>query len=385
MLSPSSKPSLSATAGTGTGTASRSPPYLSNPPPPPVQPSRAGLALAPGLAAPADLNKLLERVGSQTPVNMFQQPQQQQQQTPSQQREKEWDSAQIQLPYGSQFSGQQQSYPLDSSSSSDAGAPATSPRTVLGTLTGARKQSLPADDPFGLDAMDLSSLAFALGGNTRTTPISSSADYGGDQMQRLSFGAREGRATPQNPQGPYFTEPQSSGPGIYGTSTGSGRETSIPTPYLSATAASASMGNMGAVGYGMGMGMSRHHLPPQQHHHIPYPTPVPTPFPRYAESRSIIRWPHLSFRFMFLGDPLKRQLSDLVARCRQNGVAVHSPYRDKSDPAACLMVEGSSNAVDMCAQAISNFFLAALDRMCSEEVMLSAQQRERLTSSELTR
>jgi hypothetical protein len=108
---------------------------------------------------------------------------------------------------------------------------------------------------------------------------------------------------------------------------------------------------------------------------------------RYTEpsSRAVLRWPHLSFRFMFLGDPLKRQLSDLVARCRAVGVTIQSPYRDKTDQAACLMIEGPQESVGVTAKAISGFLVSILSRMCSVKVMLSAAQRERLTASELTR
>ena len=61
------------------------------------------------------------------------------------------------------------------------------------------------------------------------------------------------------------------------------------------------------------------------------------------ESRMIIHWPHPSFRFMFLGDPLKHQLSELLHKHRVRGVGITTPFRDKSNPTACLSLEGSTS------------------------------------------
>ena len=59
-----------------------------------------------------------------------------------------------------------------------------------------------------------------------------------------------------------------------------------------------------------------------------------------VEKRVVVHWPHSSFRFMFLGDPLKYQLGDLLHKMRLKGVDVSTPLRDKSNPSACLIVEG---------------------------------------------
>lgn len=63
---------------------------------------------------------------------------------------------------------------------------------------------------------------------------------------------------------------------------------------------------------------------------------------QFIESRSLVHWPHPSFRFMFLGDPLKHQLGELLHKYRVRGVGITTPFRDKSNPTACLSIEGTS-------------------------------------------
>ena len=65
--------------------------------------------------------------------------------------------------------------------------------------------------------------------------------------------------------------------------------------------------------------------------------PIPNQF---IESRMLIHWPHPSFRFMFLGEPLKSQLSELLHKYRVKGVGITTPFRDKGNPSACLSIEG---------------------------------------------
>jgi hypothetical protein len=60
-----------------------------------------------------------------------------------------------------------------------------------------------------------------------------------------------------------------------------------------------------------------------------------------VENRLIVHWPHPSLRFMFLGDPLKYQLSDLLHKLRARGVGIGTPLRDKSNASACLVIEGN--------------------------------------------
>ena len=59
-----------------------------------------------------------------------------------------------------------------------------------------------------------------------------------------------------------------------------------------------------------------------------------------ALSRIVVHWPHPSLRFMFLGDPLKYQLGDMLHRIRSRGIGVMTPVREKSSPSACLFIEG---------------------------------------------
>ena len=61
-----------------------------------------------------------------------------------------------------------------------------------------------------------------------------------------------------------------------------------------------------------------------------------------AISRIVVHWPHPSLRFMFLGDPLKYQLGDMLHRIRSKGIGVVTPVREKSSPSACLLIEGMS-------------------------------------------
>lgn len=61
-----------------------------------------------------------------------------------------------------------------------------------------------------------------------------------------------------------------------------------------------------------------------------------------GDNRLIVHWPHPSLRFMFLGDPLKYQLSDLLHKLRARGVGIGTPLRDKSNASACLVIEGNS-------------------------------------------
>lgn len=70
------------------------------------------------------------------------------------------------------------------------------------------------------------------------------------------------------------------------------------------------------------------------------PTP-PTITNQFIECRSLVHWPHPSFRFMFLGDPLKHQLSELLHKYRVRGVGITTPFRDKCNPTACLSIEGT--------------------------------------------
>ena len=75
----------------------------------------------------------------------------------------------------------------------------------------------------------------------------------------------------------------------------------------------------------------QHQMRQQQHQHVSS---------NVIDSKVIVHWPHPSLRFMFLGDPLKYQLSDLLHKFRARGVGISTPMRDKSNPSACLIIEG---------------------------------------------
>ena len=69
--------------------------------------------------------------------------------------------------------------------------------------------------------------------------------------------------------------------------------------------------------------------------------------------RIMVHWPHPSLRFMFLGDPLKYQLGDMLQRIRSRGVGIGTPLREKSSPSACLLIEGN-NLDENLSQQITN-------------------------------
>jgi hypothetical protein len=71
-----------------------------------------------------------------------------------------------------------------------------------------------------------------------------------------------------------------------------------------------------------------------------------------VENRLVVHWPHPSLRFMFLGDPLKYQLSDLLHKLRARGVGIGTPLRDKSNASACLVIEGSECSFELCRHCI---------------------------------
>lgn len=106
--------------------------------------------------------------------------------------------------------------------------------------------------------------------------------------------------------------------------------------------------------------------------------------PTVVTDKEIIRWPHPSFRFMFLGEPLKRSLNDLLQNLRvMHGVASTCPYRDKSDHAACLLLVGCGPMVGIAAQEVARFMHIILQNMRCIHIIMSDIQKKILIAQDL--
>jgi len=100
-------------------------------------------------------------------------------------------------------------------------------------------------------------------------------------------------------------------------------------------------------------------------------------------SRMAIHWPHLSLRFVFLCDPFKSTLTDIVSSYRSRGLVVTLPYRDKADPTACMLLEGESSLVATCSQCVGEYMDTILTQQRSIHVLLSTAAFSRLTANDL--
>lgn len=100
----------------------------------------------------------------------------------------------------------------------------------------------------------------------------------------------------------------------------------------------------------------------------------------------VIRWPHPSFRFMFLGEPLKRSLNDLLENLRNiHSISTTCPYRDKTDQSACLLLEGSSGPVAISADEVNKFMRSVALQMRCVQLVLSESQRQLLIAQDLAK
>jgi hypothetical protein len=100
--------------------------------------------------------------------------------------------------------------------------------------------------------------------------------------------------------------------------------------------------------------------------------------------RSVIRWPHSSFRFMFLGELLKRNMNALLGRLRANlGITTTCPYRDKSDAMACLLLESNTGLINDATARVNDFMNAVLQAMTCVSVAVNQNQRKVLVAQDL--
>lgn len=108
--------------------------------------------------------------------------------------------------------------------------------------------------------------------------------------------------------------------------------------------------------------------------------------PNPNNETSVIRWPHPSFRFMFLGETLKKSLNDLLDYLRNtNGILTTCPYRDKTDQSACLLLEGTPGTVGPCADRVNAFMRSVAQQMRCVQVVLSEGQRKILMAGDLAK
>ena len=222
-------------------------------------------------------------------------------------------------------------------------SPSPSPTSALspiGSMTGRSISALMESESTGMGAA-LGGIAMGLGLNTFGTqrdPVPS--NYGPqrtDSPPSLSpkYGPQrvQGTSSPQSPS-PNYGPPGTMSPQSYSPSRpsysnglqGQGVNTNMYDQYLTSLTPKQLQQQQQQQASG------RHGV-----------SPVPNQF---IESRILVHWPHPSFRFMFLGEPLKSQLSELLHKHRVKGVGITTPFRDKGNPSACLSIEGDSSLLN---------------------------------------
>jgi hypothetical protein len=93
--------------------------------------------------------------------------------------------------------------------------------------------------------------------------------------------------------------------------------------------------------------------------------------------KRVIRWPHHSFRFMFLGEPLKQNLVDLLNKMRdKHGLVITYPHRDKSDHSACLLLEGTHATVNAGAEDINKYMRSVYQQMRCLQLVISENDKK---------
>ena len=108
-----------------------------------------------------------------------------------------------------------------------------------------------------------------------------------------------------------------------------------------------------------------------------------SPISPQRRSKSVIHWPHLSLRFVFLSDPFKETLTSIVSAYRSRGVTVTLPFRDKSDPTACMMLEGEQNLVELCSRNVTEYMGTILLQQRNVTMLLSGATFSKLTANDL--
>lgn len=108
--------------------------------------------------------------------------------------------------------------------------------------------------------------------------------------------------------------------------------------------------------------------------------------PSVSSEKRVVRWPHHSFRFMFLGEPLKQSLVDLLTKMREKYTLVATyPHRDKSDHSACLLLEGSHANVNAAAEDINKYMRSIYQQMRCLQLVVSEQDKKELIANDMNR
>ena len=110
------------------------------------------------------------------------------------------------------------------------------------------------------------------------------------------------------------------------------------------------------------------------------------PISSVPPEKRVVRWPHHSFRFMFLGEPLKSSLVDLLNKMREkHGLVTTYPHRDKSDHSACLLLEGTTSAVNAAAEDINKYMRSVYQQMRCLQLVISETDKKELIANDLNR
>ncbi|CAM6031411.1 unnamed protein product, partial [Sphagnum compactum] len=89
---------------------------------------------------------------------------------------------------------------------------------------------------------------------------------------------------------------------------------------------------------------------------------------------------------MFLGEPLRQSLLDLLVKVRErHGLTATYPHRDKSDHSACLLLEGTQGAVNAGAEDINKYMRSIYLQMRCLQLVISEVDKKELISNDLNR
>ena len=118
--------------------------------------------------------------------------------------------------------------------------------------------------------------------------------------------------------------------------------------------------------------------------------------PDGVPSHCVVNWPHASCRFMFLEERLKLALAQLVQGYRNIGVKITTPYRDKKDTSACMLLEGGSTSLTTSEGAVSNqmvqraaravrlYMESIASRLCCIKMQVPSRFYDSLSSGDLS-
>jgi len=99
-----------------------------------------------------------------------------------------------------------------------------------------------------------------------------------------------------------------------------------------------------------------------------------------------VHWPHSSFRYMFLGERMKKFIHETVQKIQSrsgDAVAVTCPYRDKKDASVCILLEGPQSAVDDAVILFNQMLAGVLEELRCMTLILSGTQYSCLTAQDL--